>query len=93
MITVETSSYILYFDNKGQRLNRIYLQEGGSRDGKFRKEMSMEEVCALFDSELVYEEDGEDSGIYWAQEAVNGNRLGFIFENDLLWSVFEEPFE
>ena len=42
-IVVENSRYSLYFDEDGH-LNRILLQEGGSRDGRFTLGMSLSEL-------------------------------------------------
>lgn len=87
-LVIEDSSYFMYFGEKGG-LNKIYLQRGGSRDGRFALGMTMEEVAERAGCELEYvknaDEDSFHAGFY------NGDRYyEFIFSvNGILYGVSE----
>lgn len=86
-IGVEHDSYICRFEEG--RLRYMLLQEGGSRNRRFEMGMTMEEVRAYFDSEFTYEQD-DWNGIYWANEALDGNCYGFVFFDNALCMVYEK---
>ena len=86
-IVVEDSRYFLYFDEDGH-LNRIFLQEGGSRDLQFEMGMTMEEVRSKIDDDFIVQEY-DDGAVYWTRESVDGSYLGFIFNDDGLYCVYE----
>ena len=86
-IVVEDSRYFLYFDEDGH-LNRILLQEGGSRDLQFEMGMPMEEIRSKIGDDFIVQEY-DDGAVYWTREPVGGSYLGFGFNDDGLDFVFE----
>ena len=86
-IVVEDSRYFLDFDEDGH-LNRIRLQEGGSRDLQFEMGMTMEEVRSKINDDFIVQEY-DDSAVYWTRELVDDSYLGFGFNDDSLDFVSE----
>lgn len=80
-ICVNDSDYLLFFD-ENKCLYQIRLQAGGSRSGQFSFGMTLEEVQALLDCELVYEPDVyEASEVYFASEPIDGTYFAFVFND------------
>ncbi|MCH5251288.1 MAG: hypothetical protein J1E98_15230, partial [Lachnospiraceae bacterium] len=86
-IVVEDNRYFLDFDEDGH-LNRIRLQEGGSRNLQFEMGMTMEEVRSKIDDDFIVEEY-DDSAVYWTREPIDDSYLGFSFYDNGLYFVFE----
>ena len=88
-IVVENSKYVLFFDESLQ-LSSILLQVGGSRNLKFTMGMSMEEVQALLDCDLICDDDLDgDNPIYWSQKSVDDSFFRFTFFENTLNTVWE----
>lgn len=78
-LTIEDGSYRLEFD-KNRNLCRIYMQNDGSRDGRFFLGMSYEEIADIIGVELVEEQDKSfDRKICRTSEPLDGIYYGFVF--------------
>lgn len=78
-LNIEDSSYRLEFD-KERNLCRIYMQNDGSRDGRFLLGMSYEEIVDIIGVELVEEQDKSfDRKICRTSEPLDGIYYGFVF--------------
>lgn len=81
LICVNENDYLLLF-NENKCLYQIKLQAGGSRNGQFSLGMTLEEVQALLDCELVYEPDVyEASQVYFTSEPIDGTYFAFVFND------------
>ncbi len=87
IIYVEDTKYILYFD-EAKRLSRMRIIEGGDRNSQFAMGMSLEEVKAILECELISEKIGEEE-TFWTTMPIEGSYLGFIFYNDKLSVIWE----
>lgn len=78
-LIIEDSSYRLEFD-KERNLCRIYMQNDGSRDGRFLLGMSYEEIADIIGVELFEEQDKSfDRKICRTSEPLDGIYYGFVF--------------
>ncbi|MDE7046111.1 MAG: hypothetical protein K2O97_14115, partial [Acetatifactor sp.] len=87
-LVIQQSSYFMYFEDKG-RFTDIYLQRGGSRDGRFALGMTMEEVAEGAGCELEYVKNTDEDSFHAC--LYNGDRYyEFIFSvSGILYAVSE----
>lgn len=89
MISIEDGSYNLYFDDENQ-LFRILMQNGNSRNPSFTKGMSLEDIKEQLDCNLIAVTRSDIYTItYWTEAPVNGSYLGFCFNDEALYQVWE----
>ena len=90
-IWVEDGRYGLFFDET-QKLEQIWLREGGSRNLQFQVGMSIEEIQNLLGADFVCEvTQYNEYTIYWSSVTFRDSYYGFVFENDILVQVWEKP--
>ncbi|MCR5755158.1 MAG: hypothetical protein K6G30_10150, partial [Acetatifactor sp.] len=82
LITIDDNSYLLYFDDN-KCLYQIDIQIGQNRNGKFSIGMTLEEVKASLNCELVQYKNAENnSQIYRTSEPIDRTYYAFVFESN-----------
>lgn len=78
-LVVENSAYCLKFDDD-RNLCRIYLQMGGSRDGRFQIGMTYDEIEKNAGVELIREKSEAQGSAYRIEEPIDGIYYGFLID-------------
>lgn len=91
-LEIEDNGYFMYFEGNAG-FDHIYLQRGGSRDGRFELGMTMEEVAERTGCELEYVRNTDEDSFH--AYVHDGDRYyNFIFSVDgVLYAVIESEME